>query len=158
MQKLVMAEVEATEKFVIEPAREYLTGFSMGAAGAYRLAYKWPERFAAVVTVAGTIQPVPPFGGADRPDIDRHANPFTAEADPFMALATRIKHLPIWIFHGDSDAVVPVEQSRRLVTALKALGGADVRYTEMPGVGHADCAAETFGNVKMVSWLLTQHR
>jgi len=158
MQMLVMAELAATEKeFRIDPAREYLTGFSMGAAGAYRLAYKWPERFAAVVAVAGTIQPVPPLGGADRPDIDRRANPFTAEADPFMALSTRIKHLPIWIFHGDSDAVVPVEQSRRLVTALKAVG-ADVRYTEMPGTGHVDGAAKTFGNVAMIRWLLAQHR
>jgi len=158
MQRLVMAELEAAEKeFNVDAGREYLTGFSMGAAGAYRLAYRWPDRFAALVSDAGWIEAVPPRGAADRPDIDRRANPFTVDADPFMALATRIKHLPIWIFHGDGDALVPVEQSRRLAVALKGVG-ADARYTEMPGVGHVDGAEKVFGNLHMINWLLAQSR
>ena len=32
---------------------------------------------------------------------DRQANPFLSAADPFAALALKIKHLPIRIFHGD---------------------------------------------------------
>jgi predicted peptidase len=158
MQKLVIAELDATEKeFRIDSARDYLTGFSMGAAGAYRLAYKWPDRFAALVTDAGTVEPVPARGAPDRPDIDKRANPFTADADAFMALATHIKHLPIWIFHGDSDAVVPVEQSQRLAAALKTVS-ADVRFTEIPGVGHVDGAERVFRSVEIVNWLLLQHR
>jgi predicted peptidase len=47
-------------------------------------------------------------------------NPFTAASDPFAALAAGIRSLPIWIFHGDADKTVPVEQSRRIVAALNA--------------------------------------
>ncbi len=60
MQELIMAEIDQVVKeFRIDPSRQYLTGYSMGAAGTYRLAFKYPQRFAAFVTGAGTIQSIP---------------------------------------------------------------------------------------------------
>jgi predicted peptidase len=90
MQRLVMAELDqvATD-FRIDPSRTYLTGYSMGAAGTYRLAFKFADRFAAFVTGAGTIQPIPPHLGAQRAAQDVTMNPFTATADPFEQLAAR---------------------------------------------------------------------
>jgi hypothetical protein len=46
--------------------------------------------------------------------------------------------LKVFIFHGDADPVVPVEDSRRMVARFKALGwlGKTVTYTEYPGVDH----------------------
>jgi len=58
MEELVMKELDATvREFRVDPARIYLTGFSMGATGAYRIAAKWPERFAALMAVAGRVEP-----------------------------------------------------------------------------------------------------
>jgi dipeptidyl aminopeptidase/acylaminoacyl peptidase len=42
--------------------------------------------------------------------------------------------MPVWIFHG-ADDIVPVTESRRMTEAMKQIG-AEVRYTEYPGVGH----------------------
>jgi predicted peptidase len=158
MQQLAIAELDQTAReFRIDTSREYLTGYSMGAAGSYRIAYKWPDRFTAIATGAGTVQPIPASLGADRAKIDEGTNPFTVEPDPFSALATRIKGVPTWIFHGDTDTVVSIEQSRQLVAALRAVG-ATVRYTEMPATTHSDGVDKMYGNVELITWLLAQRR
>lgn len=42
---------------------------------------------------------------------------------------------PFLVIHGDQDNVVPLEQSRRLVAALRA-AEVDVQYLELAGAGH----------------------
>jgi acetyl esterase/lipase len=42
---------------------------------------------------------------------------------------------PTVVFHGTADAVVPVDQSRRLVAKMQ-LNGVPVNYSEFPGEGH----------------------
>jgi predicted peptidase len=158
MQQLVMAELDATEKeFHIDNAREYLTGFSMGAVGTYRIAYRWPERFAALVAIAGQVQALNAASAPDRTDIDRNTNAFTAATDPFSALAVRLKGLPISIYHGDADPLVSVEQSRQLVAALNKNGTA-VRYTEFAATGHIDVSNKAYGDPELMKWLLEQRR
>lgn len=48
----VIALMEAN--YNIDPAREYLAGHSMGAAGTWRLGYEYRSRFAALAPIAGT--------------------------------------------------------------------------------------------------------
>ena len=43
--------------------------------------------------------------------------------------------IPIYLFHGDSDIQVPVEQSRLMVEALTE-ANADFVYEEVPDIGH----------------------
>ena len=124
MEELVIAQLERTvSEFGADPARLYLTGFSMGATGAYRIAYRWPTRFAAIVAIAGRVDTSDAQTYSDRDkEADRKANPFVTAPDPFGALAATIKQIPIRVFHGDIDETVPVEQSRRFVLALKTAG------------------------------------
>jgi predicted peptidase len=159
MQELVLAELESTEKeFNIDRSREYLTGHSMGGAAAFRIAYRWPTRFAAIVAIDGTVEPIPAGHGAvDRAEIDRRTNPFTVEGDPYGALATRIRGVPLWIIHGDADQVVSVTQPRQLVTRLRALN-AQVRYTEYLGAQHMDAIAKAYAEPDLMKWLLSHQR
>jgi predicted peptidase len=155
MQDLAMAELGRTMTEVhADPTRVYLTGFSMGGTGAYRLAFRWPTRFAAVVVIAGRVTTfdVKTYPEADK-QADRLANPFVAAPDPFAALAQGLRRLPILIAHGDADTTVPIEQSRRVVAALKA-AGADLTYREAPGGGHVDTAIRTYADPATMAWLL----
>jgi predicted peptidase len=157
MQALVIAELDQTvRQFKTDPRRIYLSGFSMGATGAYRLAYHWPNRFAAVAMIAGrvTTADVKTYSEADK-GADRAANPFVAQADPFAALAKGLAGVPITIFHGDADRTVPVSQSRQLAAALQA-AGANVRYRENPGGDHYDTAEKAYASDDFMPWLLTQ--
>ena len=81
----------------------------------------------------------------------------TRENCQIASLVLRLKTIPMWIFHGDKDETVPVEQSRRLVAALKK-AGADVRYTEYPGANHVGAAQMANAETDMIEWLFKQHR
>jgi predicted peptidase len=160
MEDLVVAELDRTmAEFGGDPARVYVTGFSMGGTGAYRIAYRWPTRFAALVAVAGRVDTSDAATYSDRDkELDRRANPFVSAADPFAALAARIRHLPMRIFHGDADETVPVDQSRRLAAALQAAGAKNVRYDEYAGANHVAAAEKAYGDEALFAWLFAQRR
>ncbi len=157
MQDMVIAEADqALAEWHVDQARVYLHGYSMGGSGSYRIAYKWPTRFAAIVIVAGRVVPASPNTSSEI-DRDRRANPFLTTQDPYAVLAERLKSVPIWIFHGDADESVPVTESRQLVGALKKVG-APVRYTEFPLVDHTFAPAKAYDDRELFGWLLAQHR
>lgn len=157
MEDLVVAELDQVmAEFRVDADRVYLMGFSMGATGAYRIAFRWPDRFAAMVTVAGRIEPAEDYGPTIIA-IDRKANPFVTSADPFATLAGRLRQLPISVVHGDADDIVPVQQSRSVVAALKRAGSA-VRYIEYAGVDHAGAARKAYTEQDTLDWLLAQRR
>lgn len=154
LQELVIAQLDRTvTEFHGDSSRVYLTGDSMGGTGALRVAYRWPERFAALAIVSGRIQARTSAAGA----ADRNANPFVAAADPFSALARRVQQVPIRLFHGTSDETNSVEESRHLAMALKALGGT-VSFLEYPGAGHIDGIEKAYAERDFVDWLLGHRR
>ena len=113
----------------VDRNRIYLTGLSMGGFGTWRLACDYPDRFAAIAPICG------------------RGNPEKVEA---------IRHLPIWVFHGQQDKTVPLKNSQDMVDALKALGS-DVKFTVYPGAGH-DSWTETYNNPELYEWMLKQKR
>ncbi|NLH41425.1 MAG: prolyl oligopeptidase family serine peptidase [Planctomycetes bacterium] len=116
-------------RYAVDTSRVYLTGLSMGGFGSWALGCRYPERFAAVAPICG--------GGE-------------------WFLAERLKSVPVWVFHGAKDSVVPVRESREMVDALKRAGG-DVQYTEYPEANH-DSWTETYNNPKLYEWFLSQHK
>jgi predicted peptidase len=159
MQDLAMAALDRTlEEFHGDPDRVSLVGHSAGAAGVYRIAYRYPQRFAALLATAGPVESnLTGAWSAREIETDRRAHGFTAAPDPFAALARSIRHVPIRLFHGDADRTVSVEQSRRLFAALKK-AGADVGYTEFAGEEHRGTAERALENPDTVAWLLAQRR
>jgi predicted peptidase len=126
----VIAAIEDTlQREPIDPARIYLTGLSMGGYGSWDLAARMPDRFAAVLPICG---------GGDE------------------ATAAKIKDLPIWCFHGDSDTAVSVERSRTMIEALRAAGGAP-KYSELAGVGH-DSWTPAYRDPDVLAWIFAQKK
>ncbi|MGH9061130.1 MAG: alpha/beta hydrolase family protein, partial [Acidimicrobiales bacterium] len=61
------------------------------------------------------------------PDVFRKASPIAQvhpDAPPFL------------VIHGSNDTVIPVEQARSFVEALRSVSRAPVSYLELPGAGH----------------------
>src|SRR5712692_1511132 len=126
MEVQTLKALEQTMKeFHGDPQRVYLTGLSLGGYGTWSLAAKYPGKFAALAPVCGGIRSprAPDLAAAD------------GAQDPYAAVAQKIGKTPVWVFHGGADPTVPVEESRKMVEALKAAGG-NVKYTEYDGVGH----------------------
>jgi predicted peptidase len=126
---LALIDQVLAENPAIDPTRIYLTGLSMGGFGTFDVLCRRPNLFAAAIAVCS--------GG-----------------DP--AVAPKIKDVPLWYFHGARDEVVPVENTRQMVAALKN-AGSKVKYTEYATLGHA-IWQETYYNPEVLSWLFRQHK
>lgn len=141
----------ATREFGGDPDRTYLTGMSMGGYGTWEFALREPGRFAALVPVCGGI-----VGPERRPRLQ--VTPVAGAADPFAEAARRLRDVPVWIFHGARDDVVPPEQSRRMAAALETAGAADARYTEFPQANHNSWDPAYSQTPGLWPWLFAQRR
>ncbi len=150
--RVAIAALDATvAEFKADPARQYLTGMSMGGYGSWNIALADPGRFAAIVPVCGAV--LAPRAVRQSLYVEAVAN----EADPYTALASQLKQVPVWMFHGALDDVVPPEDDRRLHAAFNAVGARDARYTEYPQGNHNAWDA-TYSDAAMWEWMLAQHR
>jgi predicted peptidase len=69
----------------------------------------------------------------------------------------QLKTLGVWAFHGAKDPVVPLEESQRMVDALKKVGVTEVKLTVYPEAGH-NSWTETYNNPELYKWLLEHRR
>jgi predicted peptidase len=120
---------EVLKKHSIDPSRVYLTGHSMGGFGTWYLAYKHPERFAAIAPISA----------------------------PFVATgwSTTLKEMPIWAFRGAKDDLVPIGGQQELVDALKNLGN-DIQFSVLPERDHY--ILDVYDNQELYSWFLKHRR
>ncbi len=144
----IVALRQTMTEYRVDVDRVYLTGISMGGRGSWYLAYRHPTLFAAVAPICGWITQTPRLSSAPivPPDSGAH----------FAALARQLRDVPIWIFHGEMDRVVPVIGSREPAAALKDAGN-KVRYTEYLGTDHNSWDA-TYASKEFVDWLFEQRR
>jgi predicted peptidase len=149
--KAALAELDsAIKEFRGDPKRIYLTGLSAGGNGSWFLLSRYPQRFAAAVIVSGFVSEFKgKTSGVNYPSLA-----FESRTDPFSVIAKQVSSIPIWIFHGDADQNVPVEESRKMFAALKSIGG-DVQYTELPGVPH-NAWDPAYSRGDVFEWLFKQ--
>ena len=117
------------ESHNVDPNRIYIMGISMGGFGTWDMIIRHPDIFAAAIPICG---------GGD------------------SSKAEVIAHIPIRTFHGDADKSVPVEGTRAMVEALRAVGG-NIEYEELAGYTHNvwDYVAQKEG---LMDWLFSQRK
>lgn len=128
------AAIELLDSYIkdefTDTSRVYITGLSMGGMGTFEAVGRFPELFAAAVPICG--------GG----DTDSYNNE-TAQ-------------VPFWIFHGDTDGVVPVENSRKMYARLMELES-DVKYQEYANINH-NSWENAYKEVTLVPWMFSKKR
>jgi predicted peptidase len=140
---------DSIEAFHGDRDRLYLTGLSMGGYGVWQIAADHPGMFAAAAVVCGGV--LPP---SDAPEL--HLQGIPVSKNPYTWLAHRITPLPVWIFHGALDDIVPPQGSRDMYAALKAQGD-EVRYTEFPGVNHGSWVP-AYATQELWPWVFSHRR
>lgn len=120
---------EVVQTQPIDRDRIALTGLSMGGFGSWELAARRPGWFSGVIPICG--------GG---------------DPDSMLALAG----LPIQVWHGGADTVVPPSASRELVAALQK-AKLPVQYFELEGVGH-DSWTAAYGDARVLAQLREARR
>ncbi|HEY2951861.1 MAG TPA: prolyl oligopeptidase family serine peptidase [Verrucomicrobiae bacterium] len=129
---------ETIAKHAVDTNRVYLTGLSMGGFGTWSLGLEYPERFAAIAPICG--------GGDTIPVLLTNRKKSQA-----------LKTLGVWAFHGAKDPTVKLEESERMIGALKKAGVKDLQLTVYPEAQH-DSWTETYNNEKLYEWFLKHER
>jgi predicted peptidase len=117
-----------TSSSQVDKRRVYIFGLSMGGFATIELLWRRPEVFAAAIPICGAGNPA--------------------------RLTKYRKDMPIWLFHGDKDPVIPVSNSRLIYNSLHT-SNTKVKYTEYPEVGH-DSWRNAFMEPTLLPWLFAQ--
>lgn len=115
----------SSKEFSIDPNRIYLTGYSMGGAGAWANLKK-------IAPLLAAAAPLAPAGGST--------------SDLCSA-----KDLPIRVYHGTADS--GHENSRNMVKKLKECGSQSAELISLEGAGHGIWPG-IFSDESFYSWLL----
>jgi predicted peptidase len=121
------------DQYPVDQRRVLVTGSSMGGYGVWHLASMFPRRFAGVMPLCG--------GGA--------------WFYGFPERARLLKETPVWAFHGDHDAIIPVREAAVLVEQVQRAGG-QARLEVIPG-GH-DIWRQVYQREDVWAWLSAQRR
>jgi len=117
-------------RFQIDPNRIYLTGHSMGGFGTFEIACKYPNRFAAIVPVAGGSHP---------------------------KNAVKLLSVPIWAFHGDDDPVVQIIQTKEIMEELQRFHHPDARFTILHEWEHG-ISQPVYSHPDLYRWMLNHEK
>jgi predicted peptidase len=112
----------------IDSDRIYVTGHSMGGRGALYLAYRLPQRFAAIIALS--------------------------PLSPITAWKENLARVPLWILHGKADTLAPVPDTQELVRGIEAAGG-HPRLDILPERDHF--ILDIYDRPEIYEWLI-QHR
>ena len=117
------------EELPIDRDRIYLTGLSMGGTGSFMLAMAEPERFAALAPVCGS---------------------------GIMWYAEKLVNFPVYMYHGDCDDTVPVQESVTMLAKINEKGG-NAQLKILYGVRHNAWDVAYAGD-ELTEWLLAQKK
>lgn len=152
-EQAIKALDQTVTEFNGDTQRLYLAGHSLGAYGTWTTAVLYPNKFAALVPIAGGI--VPPFKLSEKAKLlfPKQVIDILDAPNPYEALAAKIGNTPIWDFHGADDESIPVKESRDIVEALKKNGNKNVNYTEYAKTNHNNALLKAFAEAALYEWL-----
>jgi predicted esterase len=135
-EELVLAVLsKVSREYRIDPDRVFLTGMSNGGIGTYLIGLNHPDRFAALIPMAGVLP---------------HA---------LFPLLDNAKNISFYLIHGSQDQVMPVQYSRDVKAYLEQKGYTVV-YREHEQV-HPVAGGHFFPREELpalVDWLKVQAR
>jgi predicted peptidase len=114
----------------VNKKRIYIAGLSQGGMGVLDLIARYPDTFAAALSICGA---------GDEATSKRFAG-----------------KVSLWLFHGNKDDVIPVTYSRNYFRKLKK-ENADVRYSEYDNVKH-NSWVNAFREPDFLSWLFSKSK
>lgn len=113
----------------IDTTRVYITGYSAGGSGTWRMLNDNPHTFAAACVAAAT---------------------------PLMVEAENVKHTPVYAIAGDNDAIMDADKIETFVNAICDMGGT-ARFDLLEGKDHFATCDEAFTRERL-AWMFGHSR
>ncbi len=143
----VLAAIDQViDEGLVDPERLAITGLSQGGHGTMQIAAAHTDRFQAAAPVCGYI---------NNPTAHRYDGLWTDATDESVqALARSLATMPVWLFHGGRDNVVPAGESVLLDRLVRDAGG-EVQLTIFPDDDHNSWDS-AYGGGDLGPWLIEQ--
>ncbi|UTA66441.1 prolyl oligopeptidase family serine peptidase [Emticicia sp. 21SJ11W-3] len=103
---------ELKTRYRIDPTRVYLTGISLGGNGTFVAGAAHASKLAALVPLCGWVG-----------------------ENELGQLCQNLKEKPIYTYHGTADTIVDINETERIVKALKACNG-NIAFKRLENEGH----------------------
>lgn len=128
-EKLMKIIDWVADSFAVDTTRIYVLGMSLGGYGTLDMAATYPHKIAAAMAMCG---------GASVKDL------------------SGLNYVPLWIVHGTADRAVSVQQSDRVVSAMKNHDESTPRliYQRVNGMNHGQ-PARIFYLPECYEWLMS---
>ncbi|MGH7144121.1 MAG: alpha/beta fold hydrolase [Planctomycetota bacterium] len=158
-----LADVRA--RYSVDPDRIYLAGHSMGGTGAWYLATQRPNLIAAIAPSSANLSPW--AWGYKTPTGDPVRDALIVRLQKNEASiggADRLIRMPFLASHSNDDPVVPVENSRLMVAAIRAARVQAGLPADSPDQCYLEADGQSLGHGEAVSpaarlnWLLMHRR
>ncbi|MFQ5671512.1 MAG: hypothetical protein ACE5G9_00325 [Nitrospinales bacterium] len=135
-EEIVLQLIQKTKSdYPVDGDRVFLAGLSNGAIGTFMIGMFYPDRFAGIVPIAGTI---------------------TERLMPFLV---NLNNTPVYIIHGARDPVFPVTYQRRVHKILSDLKYSVVyREHQETGTAHGGHFLPAPEVPRLLQWLNQQKR
>jgi len=135
-EKLILKLINETRSnYTIDPDRVFLSGLSNGAIGAYLMGMFYPDRFAGIVPIAGSI------------------------TERYMHFLVNLNNTPTYIIQGEFDPIFPIELSRRTKKILSDMKSPVIyREHKERGAAHGGHFLPELEVPALVDWLIQQKR
>ena len=130
MHALLGLTDEMLKKPYIDKSQVYVGGLSMGGMGTFEIIGRKPKVFAAAFPICG--------------------------GDNTLNAKKYAKKVPLWIFHGAKDNVVPADHSEVIVAAIKEAGG-NPKFSLYPDAMH-DSWINAFAEPELLPWLFSNKK
>lgn len=122
-------ENELEKRYPIDSSKIYMGGLSMGGAGTIDYVTRYPEKFAAAISICGTL------------DLDE---------------IQTLKKTPLWLFHSSDDPISNYSPFHHAYQALKKIG-ATINYTEYSDAGHGSWV-RAYQTPNLIDWLFSHSK
>ena len=145
-------------KLKMDLSRFYVMGCSMGGMSALVYAGKNSERVIAICDIFGPADLKEFHQGEYKDNIKSAYGGSYEEKKSFyesrnpMNYISVLKNIPLLVIHGEKDLKVPVEESEKLIAAIKNHGGGQVELIKIPKLGHANKIINTLED-KIISFM-----
>src|SRR5690554_104539 len=120
---------ELEKRYKVDKQYVYISGISMGGAGAIDYITRFPGKFAACLSICGTLD---------------------------LSQIKRYKRTPLWLFHASDDPVVDYTPFKTGYEKLQEIG-ADVLYTEFDDTGHA-VWNKAYEEPGLIDWIFSKKK
>ena len=124
----------ALDTYLVDPDRVYLTGLSMGGYGSWHIAARYPERYAAMVSISGSGFQVSPMPSTD-----------------YMC---PLSEVPVWGIHGEKDLIAAYLAIESQVAQYERLCDVKVGWTALPDDGHFSTYQRAYREPLTYEWML----